>query len=540
VARKSAFLLGFLLLLTLAAKAIWLGREQWHLGQGTDDGVYLASAKAIAMGQGYRVPSLPGAPCAVKYPPVYPLFLSMAWRIRPDFPASARVGAMMQALLLPILLALLLAILRRFRFSWTRAFLVTALTVVSLQVLLLSTMLFSELLCMCLLFGSILAVERCVEIDEGAPARARSAVLWAMAAGTLAGLAYLTRNAMLPLLGAAPVYLWVKKKPRAAVYFLLLAIPMAAAWHLWAFAHSPRGAEATNGTYLHEYLSVMAVNGFWSSFLNRLAEFSGGVADSILPGVITALAGLPLYHIALAAAVSGCIRIGRRCGWPLYLIFSFLCCLMMLFWWSDGLMRLTVPAWPALLAGASEEVAFVASMLAASMAKLSFWSKRPAAWRTAPRWIFVVLAVLTILRNESFASEFLAKTMDSERRMRLNDQPAFDWIAAHRTPETVVLAWKDTTTFLYTGAAASRGLFIAATPESAQTKTFATSFADLPPQYSRGLLLILRSDLSYGLTDRDLDPFKAAGAALTGSELAFSSPGAFIYSFPIPLSQIQK
>ena len=528
MARKSALLLGFLLLLALVAKPIWLGREQWHLGQGTDDGVYLASAKAIAAGQGYRVPSLPGAPYAVKYPPLYPAFLSLAWLIRPDFPASARVGAILQALLLPILLALLLAVLRRLRFSWTRAFLVAALTVVSLQVVLLSTMLFSELLCMCLLFGAILAVERCVEIDD---ADVRGVARWALFAGMLAGLAYLTRNAMLPLLAAAPVYLWIKKKPRAAVYFLLLAVPMAAGWHIWTFAHGPRGVEATNGTYLHEYLSVIAVNGFWSSFINRLAEFSGGIANSIFPGVIAALAGLPLYHIALAAAVSGCIRIGRRCGWPLYLIFSFLCCLMMLFWWSDGLMRLTVPAWPALLAGASEEVAYVASMIRKNMEQSSTWSKKSAA---APRWIFVALAVLTILRNHSFASSFLESTLADEHKMRLNDERAYAWIASHKTPDTVVLAWKDTTTFLYTGAVASRGLFIAATPQSPQTKTFATSFADLPPEYSRGLLLLLRSDLGNGLTDRDLDPFKAAGAALPGSKLEFTSPGAFIYSFPIP------
>jgi hypothetical protein len=199
-------------------------------------------------------------------------------------------------------------------------------------------------------------------------------------------------------------------------------------------------------------------------------------------------------------------------------------------------MRLTVPAWPALLAGVSEEVAHVVSMLEKSMERSDAWSERSPVWRTVPRWIFVALAVLTILRNQSVASDFLAKTMDDEHRMRLEDLPAFAWISAHRTPETVVLAWKDTTTFLYTGAAASRSLFIAATPASAQTKTFATSFADLPPQYSRGLLLILRSDLGYALSDRDLDPFKLAGAALAGSELAFSSPGAFIYSFPIPRS----
>jgi hypothetical protein len=87
---------------------------------------------------------------------------------------------------------------------------------------------------------------------------------------------------------------------------------------------------------------------------------------------------------------------------------------------------------------------------------------------------------------------------------------------------------------LYTRAVASRSLFIAVTPQTPQMKSFAASFADLPPVYTRGLLLILRSDLGNGLTDRDLEPFKAAGESLPGSHLEFSSTGAFIYSFPLP------
>ena len=122
MARKSVLALVFLLPLALVAKPIWLGREQWHLGHGSDDGVYWVTAKAIATGQGYRVPSLPGNPYAVKYPPLFPAFLSMAWLIYPAFPANVRLAAAMQALLLPIYLALLLAVLRRFGFSWRRVF----------------------------------------------------------------------------------------------------------------------------------------------------------------------------------------------------------------------------------------------------------------------------------------------------------------------------------------------------------------------------------------------------------------------------------
>ncbi len=42
-----------------------------------DDGIYLSSAQSLAEGRGYTLPSLPGSPLATKYPPLYPLLLSV-------------------------------------------------------------------------------------------------------------------------------------------------------------------------------------------------------------------------------------------------------------------------------------------------------------------------------------------------------------------------------------------------------------------------------------------------------------------------------
>ena len=530
MARKSAVTVGFLLLLALVAKPVWLGHEQWHLGQRSDDGIYFVTAKAIATGQGYVVLSLPGAPYAVKYPPLYPAFLSVAWLIRPDFPASARVAAIMQASLLPIFLALLLAVLRRFGFSWRRTFLVAALTIVTLEVVMVTITLFSELLCMCLLLGAILAAERSAESKT----RERDAVCWALAAGLMAGLAYVARNAVLPILGAAPLFFLMKRKPRQAVYFLLLALPLAASWHIWLFAHGPSGPDGTtNASYFNEYLRMMRLNGFWPNFVTQLGAFSGGVAENVAPGLIGFLAGLPLYHLPLAAAISGGIRIGRRAGWPLYLIFSALYCTMILFWWYQGMTRLIIPAWPALLAGISEEAAHVATLIEKPMSRSPFWSQKSPVWRAVPRWILIGLGLAMVLRNDSIAWNQVENAMTDERQMRMDDEAAFSWIAGHKTADTVVLAYKDTTTFLYSGAVASRSMFNSVMPQTPQGKASATSLATLPPAYSRGLLLVLRSDLG-GFADRRLDPFKAAGEALAGSKLEFSSPGVLIYSFPIP------
>jgi hypothetical protein len=55
-------------------------------GSSQDDTLYFSSAKAIAEGQGYVLPSLPGTPPATKYPILYPWILSWVWRWNPSFP----------------------------------------------------------------------------------------------------------------------------------------------------------------------------------------------------------------------------------------------------------------------------------------------------------------------------------------------------------------------------------------------------------------------------------------------------------------------
>jgi hypothetical protein len=51
-----------------------------------DDGLYVASAKALAERGEYRLLSLPGQPIQTKYPPLYPALLAVLWRAMPRFP----------------------------------------------------------------------------------------------------------------------------------------------------------------------------------------------------------------------------------------------------------------------------------------------------------------------------------------------------------------------------------------------------------------------------------------------------------------------
>jgi hypothetical protein len=74
-----------------AAAALYLAlgaNSPVSLGFFGDDAIYVATAKGLAEGRGYRHLALPGEPLQSKYPPLYPALLSLVLRARPDLPAD--------------------------------------------------------------------------------------------------------------------------------------------------------------------------------------------------------------------------------------------------------------------------------------------------------------------------------------------------------------------------------------------------------------------------------------------------------------------
>src|ERR1051325_9358721 len=66
----------------------WISRRMPILGAFHDASIYWVTGKSIAEGHGYRIASLPEQPWQTKYPPLFPMCLSLIWRIAPDFPQN--------------------------------------------------------------------------------------------------------------------------------------------------------------------------------------------------------------------------------------------------------------------------------------------------------------------------------------------------------------------------------------------------------------------------------------------------------------------
>ena len=119
--RKLTVIGVFLAALVPSAYLAWTLRTMPHLGFYHDDSIYWVSGRSLAMGDGYRIESLPGQPYQTKYPPLYPALLAAIWKLDPQFPANLPLATLFAWLLLPLFLAALWFLLARIRIQSARA-----------------------------------------------------------------------------------------------------------------------------------------------------------------------------------------------------------------------------------------------------------------------------------------------------------------------------------------------------------------------------------------------------------------------------------
>lgn len=189
-------LLAIIAALTLRGRVPGAGAGVYY-----DDGVYAALGHSLATGNGYVYENLPGGLPGVKYPPLYPALLAVAWKILPDYPSNLGALKAINALLTG--LAAALAFLLFTRRSDGPARLATFASVVLLgygswQMMALGTALLSEPLFLVFATTALLLAGR---QSDGGTARAGGERL-AIMTGLTAAAAFLTRGIGLTLVAA--------------------------------------------------------------------------------------------------------------------------------------------------------------------------------------------------------------------------------------------------------------------------------------------------------------------------------------------------
>ncbi len=438
--------LSFVILLFLlipSAAYLWHFSDLPQFGDLHDDSIYYVSAKSLADGGGYRIESLPGEPSQTKYPPLYPLLLSVAWRLDPAFPHNLPIAAWLSWLALPAILLQLLWFYPRIGITGWRLWLMLVLLAVNPYVILFSATLLSELLFTALMLSTILVTERAADKSSG--------VAFAAAAGAIAGLCYLTRSAAIAFLLAAPLYLWIRREPRKALIFAGAMAPFIAGWMIWVRAHQVSTTDLALSYYVDYfgyYLRTLSVPDLPVLLWKNVDGFLWGLGGLLLPKVINSLVLKILSEMLAVAMICGVVRLVRRGQAVLYALFAAGSTILLVIWNFPPNERFVLPLFPLALAGLLVEMEHFVSMLRAGLHHKDRGKRLVAgALMAAVGAIFVGALALQIYVSQAF----LPEDARQHRQRNLDRAAVFGWINAKLPQEASVMAANDGLLYLYTG-----------------------------------------------------------------------------------------
>lgn len=433
-----------ILLLALAPSAYlaWNWRAMPQLNLYHDDALYWVSAKALGTGHGYRIESLPGEPWQTKYPPLFPAMLALVWKLDPVFPGNLKLATLVAWVAMPLYLLLALAWIRGLGLSDRESTLLVILAGASPVACVLAITLMSELWFTALLVACIILAERAGRSDGSA---------WiALAGGVLAGLAYLTRSAALPLLVTVPFCLLLRRQWRRAAVFAASMLPFIAAWELWVAAHLSHARDLIT-LYYTNYLGFQIYNVgigdiprvVWYNF-DSLTRAIG----KLLTFDLLLLDSKSLERVVAAGAVAGVIRLARRTGQWQYPAAGLGMIGLMLVWHFPPNERFLMPLFPLFAAGLWTELQNFGGALRQA------WGTRKTGERVVAGALTAVLACFAGLIVATYSTgDFLFIPQLAERcrtDLRANG-PAYAWLARNTPADATVYAYQDPLTYLYTG-----------------------------------------------------------------------------------------
>ncbi|MFN8579497.1 MAG: glycosyltransferase family 39 protein [Gemmatimonadaceae bacterium] len=428
--------------LTMVCVVLAIG--PWPVGVFQDDGIYMVLAKSIATGEGYRFLQMPGAPNATHYPPLYPAFLAMLWKVSPAFPQNVAVFKFANAFLLAI------AAVGTFRFAreWgglgeRGAALMTVAFVSCAPLVLLSVMVLSEPFFLVFLIPTVIAAERAVQ--SGKP---RDAML----AGAAAGILSLIRSLGLLVAPAAVLVLLYRRRWTAAFALCAALVVVVAPWQFWVMRH----AHEVPNIYLGKYGSYF---GWWTQAIRTegLAWVARVAAHNLRMiteqgWATTSTETLPLA-LRLAATVGlgaffvgGLARLFRRL--PATALFVSLYFTMVIVW-PFAPARFTWGIWPLVGLCFATGVQWVWDLSSGARA-LSPAESRPRVW---VRPVMLSAAALLLAGYASYNAKAVTRgwwnTLQGSVAGRA--QPLAEWVMANTQPTDLLATDDDILIYLYTG-----------------------------------------------------------------------------------------
>jgi len=415
-------------ILLLAYCAVWATPAA---GLVHDDGIYIATAKAIANGEGYVMPNLPGSPAQTKFPPLFPLLLSVAWRLNPTFPDNVPLLKIIPVAGVFLTSALTGLIARRLSFSRWNAWLI-ALFVAAIP----SSLYFSGLVMAETLYAALASLAILLLLRAEADGSWRSVAL--AAAATIA--AYYTRTAAIALVLGGTLALASRRRWAHCGLFLALCYVFALLpWQLWQAQQASVPLTESYYTSL-SYRQFNIVSAFTiPQKLSILRQNIRFLADDTTYSLFTPPRYISWAYIPFCAAIAaGFYRLRRYRAFVIPAVVS----IIMPVLWAWRPQRFIVPSLGLLV------IALVAAMPA-----------------LRPSWLLAFLAVPV-----SIALAF--QTADSVRKgipaITFNRHPSnwkqvfeiYTWLSANSRPDAVVISSGDPFVYLVSGRKSIRAFYV--------------------------------------------------------------------------------
>ena len=512
---------------------IILIRPAANFGGLQDDATYFASAKALASGHGYLLPSFPGGLTTLKYPELYPWLLSWIWRWNASFPANV-VPAIGLSVFFAccFLLACFLVARKTFGLSPAWALVVTALCAFNFFALLLGGSVLSDLPFGALALLAALAADRSLEPDGH--------WAWMALAGVLAGFsAGLRTVGVMVVVGIALVAL-LRRGWRQAALICLVGSAVSLPWLLPPVlrALAPHtGTASISSGWTQTLAFYTSYVGQWRHFVpdwatQRSVLLKNFLSVAVEPGIFL-LFPLANRGAFFSVAVGSLVAIGawagivlhfRRTGWKaIHGVFLFY--LAMVLPWPFPPQRFLVAFVPLLFGG----LVLVFREIALHVAK-AFTGPAPAAKRATAAALGVALLVLAGFVVANFAylvPKKLSNLMAGQRSLLTEKQQAYRWIDAHTPAEARFIAYDDVLLYLYTGRQAIRPIACSTASaydnDPAYARRDAAHLGDVPRYIHANYWLVSKSDFDVELGDDRTVLLRRENEMLSGLPVVFKS-----------------
>jgi hypothetical protein len=326
VLTASLFVIGLLCLPLLPTEQV---------GLMFDDTLYLATAKALATGQGYTVASVVGNPAMVRYPVGVSALLAPLWWLFPSFPGNLPWFAGLNLLMSLAGLGVFAAYFHVEKgLAFWRSWLIAVLVASGFSFLFLGTLILSEGPYLLFSAGLLWAGDRLLRTGRG------WGWVWVLSVAL-----FHVRAVGITLIAALAVLLWLKGQRRPAVQYavgsaLLTLLP----WGLWVKGHSIAQmtlAQAMVWNPISDYGSAFAVlwaqNRYWDAVINSVGGMITAVSEQLFPILTNAIAFFQVSDPGWEAGVFLAAVLGRYAVSGLFLMMA-----------VQGLMRRQVPSLPVL------------------------------------------------------------------------------------------------------------------------------------------------------------------------------------------------